>query len=1128
MSRITQWGVAVGAVSLIAAATAAYLHEHEGRERVASSASAVAAIDAGTPSRSFLHPDATRPPSKTTTAVGGPGSTRRYIVVFKDPALASYQGEVAGIGAPERHRDRDGTLRLDSRGYNARRYVGYLKTRQQQAETRMATIAGRSIRPRHTMQHALNGIIVDLTEREARDVRSMSDVRLVEAYREYRQDTDVGPRLIGAEPVWLGTNPGAPSPYKGEGIVVGILDSGINFGSPSFAAVGPVDGYTYTNPLGAGHYLGTCAPGGVDEGRCNSKLIGGYDFVCNYTNGAGDNVQYCNNTAYREEPGFADTNSHGSHVASTVAGNVRDVVYKGANLRISGVAPHANIIAYDVCYTDLGDGGGWCPNVSTAAAVDQAVADGIVKAINFSIGGGNNPWNDATSLAFLGATDAGIFVAAAAGNSGPGAGTTNHLEPWVSTTAATQHGRGDFASVINVTGPSPVPATVTQIFMNAGTGGVSQTATIPATTPLRISAGIGTTSDGCAAFPANAFAGAIAVIRRGGCTFSVKVNNATAAGAAAVVIANNQAGVLTPVVTGTTIPAFMVTQADGNALRDFGLANPATATAQIPLATVGLPNTPDALAGFSGRGPSGNYDVLKPDVAAPGVRILAVVAGDTISGHEQDIGMMDGTSMASPHQAGAAALMRQARPTWTVPEVKSALAMTATPTVYLEDQVSLAGPLARGSGRIRVDQAINAGLVLNETTAHYIAANPAIGGDPKTLNQPNLYNRSCYPTCTFYRTFRNTKTSASSFTVQLQGVTGTVSPLITVPGNGSLTVKFTIYAYSLPPTGAFSTGTVVLTPVSGGPVLRLPVAVAVQPPVATLPASRSLSIARNAVGSASFPLSNTGGSNLNYTFVNNGTGYQRLSDTVNGGLNWVYFSSIYTDPVTAGVQAHFAGDDFVVAQPTTLTTLYTEQYVWGGAALSASTNAITWSIYPDAGGVPAGNPLTNAGAAVWSYTAAPASAGLNVVGSDGNALMTLDLAAAGQTVNLPPGRYWLVVSDRATTTNRLTHYASSMSSGAPGFAGITIDSAGHGDWSATDDYPGLTLRIAGQVACGAPWISNTYPGSGVLARGASVQVATVVYGTGLASGSYSANVCVQSNDPVYPRIAMPLNLTVTP
>lgn len=1127
MSHIKKWGVAAGVSVLIAAAAAAaYQYTTNGSatpvltDDAAASASSAAAIPAGPAADSGSTGGANAAAGAASDARQGRGT---YIVVFKEAALASYKGTLPGIGAPERRRDKHGTLRLDAQGDNSQEYVDYLETRQQQMEARMSTMTGRDITPRLTMQHALNGMIVDLTESEAGNIGRMPDVRLVEAYREVPMDTDLGPQLIGAGPVWSGSNPGAPGPYRGESVVFGVIDSGINFGSPSFAGVGPTDGYAHVNPLGAGNYLGTCATGDVDAGRCNDKLIGGYDFVC----GAPANL--CGGTNIREEPGFGDTNGHGSHTASTAAGNTRDVVFSGNNLRISGVAPHANIIAYDVCYTNTSTGQGLCPNSSSVAAINQAIADGIVDTINFSIGGGADPWSDAVSLAFLNATDAGIYIAASAGNSGPGANTLGHNEPWVGSTAASQTGRNGFSYALMVTGPAPVPANLAPVLINEGSGGVSLSATIPGTTPLLISSGISGTSDGCAAYPANTFAGALAVIRRGTCSFAIKVNNAAAAGAIGVVIANNAAGVILPSVPGTTIPVFSVTQAEGDALATFGQANPTTATAQITFPPLPIPNTPDALASFSSRGPAGTYNLLKPDVTAPGVQILATISGTTsVTGSEQAIGLISGTSMASPHHAGAAILVRQARPTWTPPEIKSALAMTAAQTVLLEDQVTPANPFARGSGRLQVDKAINAGLVLNEITANYTAANPATGGDPTTLNQPNLFNRSCYPTCVFYRTFRNTGATATTYRVQLVGVSGSVTPIITVPGNGSLTVKFTVYGFSLAPNGTTSFGTAVLTPATGtAPVLRLPVGISVQPPTISMPSSLSSSLATNSAGSASFTIGNTGGSTLNYTFVNAGTAPGTLVNTTGTVTGSGFRSTSYTDPATAGNQAQFSADDFVLTQSTQITSLFVEGFTLVAPPLSTVSPNLTWSIYPDAGGLPAGNPRSSPGAAVWSYTAGATSAGVTTVSDANGDNISLSLTAAGQNVTLPPGRYWVVVNANSTFANRWNWFISTQVSGTSGIATISVSTTGTGAWAA-NATTGLSMQVRGLLPCGAPWISGTYATTGTLSRGTSRTALTAINSTGMAAGSYRGNVCVQSNDPATPVLAVPLSLTVIP
>ncbi len=1049
---------------------------------------------------------------------GSKDSRGTYIVIFREDALASYKGGAASqykLGA-------GGRQRIDVRSSESMKYVGYLQGKQLQMEQQMSGMIQRPLQVRRRMQHAVNGIVADLSAAEAARVSKMANVRLVEEYREYKQDTDVGPTLIGAPSAWAGTvgQPSGASAVQGEGIIAGLIDSGINFGSPSFAGTDPVDGYVHVNPMGAGVYLGTCGPGGDDEGRCNSKLIGGYDFVC----GAPANL--CGETDVLEEPGFGDTNGHGSHTASTTAGNRRNVVYDGASLRISGVAPRANIIAYDTCYTDAVTGQGLCPNVSTLAAINQAVADGV-DVINYSIGGGSQPWSEATSLAFLNAVDAGIYVAASAGNSGPGPNTLGHLEPWVGSTAAAQHGRGGFGTLMQVTGPAPVPAALQPVVMNNGTGGVSLTATIPGSTPLIVSPGIDTTSDGCAAFTAGAFTGGIAVIRRGSCSFSSKANNATDAGAIAVVITNNTTGGIIPSVPGTTVPVFGITQADGNALRDFYLANP-TAAAQIAFPAVGLPNVADALGSFSSRGPAGNFDLVKPDITAPGVNILAAVSGTTITGSEDAIDLYSGTSMASPHHAGAAALIHQARPGWTMPEVKSALMMTATTQVYTEDLVTLANPFARGSGRIRIDRAIKAGLVLNETTANFEAADPANGGNPASLNVASLAKGSCYPTCTFTRTFRNPGTSGGLWRISITGVTGTANPaLVWILPGATRSIDFTVDATNLPANGSFNFGEVLMElRQSGGVVdevssLRLPIAVAVAPPVVSVPPSVNATVNQGSNGSTSFNIGNTGGSNLNYTVTTTGNGTATVASALRGAVNSGFRNTIYTDASGSNL-AQFAADDFDLGQSTQITSLSSEGFVVSGALLTAAAVDLTWSIYPDAAGLPAGDPQSAPGAAVWTYTAAPTAAG---VSTDGGTI-GLNLAAAGQNVVLPAGKYWLVVNTRGIFSNRWAQFASVDGNGT--FAAITIDAGGTGAWALSNSFSGLSMTIKGSVPCGAPWFGAVTPASGSLVPTGVQSTSLELNSSSLAPATYGAIICVASNDPVTPVASVPVTLTVSP
>ena len=285
---------------------------------------------------------------------GAEGVGNQYIIVLRDAPAAEYRGNVPGLPAIQ---NVPGRNRPDMQSSAARAYVEYVSARQVEAEARIGQALGRTLSVSMRTQHALNAIVATLTPAEAASVRNLPEVLLLDPVRHVPMETDTGPAHIGAPAIWAGTAPGNPVAAQGEGMVIGIIDSGINFGSPSFAAVDPVDAYVHVNPLGSGNFLGSCTGGGVDVGRCNNKLIGGYDFVCNAPG------NQCGQPNIREEPGFGDTNGHGSHTASTAAGNRRLVVVSGNNRNIQGVAPRANIIAYDVCYTNTATGQGLCPNV---------------------------------------------------------------------------------------------------------------------------------------------------------------------------------------------------------------------------------------------------------------------------------------------------------------------------------------------------------------------------------------------------------------------------------------------------------------------------------------------------------------------------------------------------------------------------------------------------------------------------------------------------------------------------------------------------------------------------------------------------------------------------------------------
>lgn len=760
-----------------------------------------------------------------------------YIVVLREPPVAGYAGGDSRFEAIPRRADKGG--RLDVQSPQALAYADHLKQSQESFLERMGSRLGRPLHARMQMQHALNAVVLRLSADEAAALAADAEVLLVEARRDEVLHTDAGPNFIGAPQLWMGaagastevsifTNGvegGFGTPNRGAGVVVGIIDSGANLASPAFADPSP-DGYDHINPLGGTTRLGWCNPGtGTVTETCNDKVIGTWDFV--------DTVSpspSCLAGSYRETAGVGDENGHGSHTASTAAGNPWTVAVPNGNgltARISGVAPQAALVIYDACYSCTTNNGptGLCPNTSTAAAVNQAVADGVVDVINYSIGGGNNPWSDSVSLAMLSAQNAGILVSASAGNSGPGANTLGHREPWTMTVGASTHDRAVYSAQVSVQSPSP-PANLQNIGAVYATGSPTTALYGPIKYAEVAPLGCGTNNP----FPANYFSGTIALIDRGSCTFAEKFANAIGAGATGLIVANNSGG--PPVVMPSnpnTHPSAMISLPAGAALRTFVQANPgnnSSLTALTPSVRALDPALADVVASFSSRGPNSPsttfLDSIKPDVAAPGVSILAVYSTDFGA---NSVAFLQGTSMAAPHAAGAAALLKGAHPDWTPMEIKSALAMTAKTSMLKENGTTPADPFDRGAGRIQPFDAARAGLVLNETQANFQAANPANGGDPSTLNLASLANDACSPNCSFTRTFRSTEAAAVTWNVSITGVTGSASPSsFTIPAGGSQSVTFTIQSAGL--STAFSFGEVVLIPSSGNsPTLRIPIAV---------------------------------------------------------------------------------------------------------------------------------------------------------------------------------------------------------------------------------------------------------------------------------------------------------------
>lgn len=702
-----------------------------------------------------------------------------YIVRLADLPLATYDGSVVGFAATSpkiakkelfsklanskmSSQQVRNELRLDVKSTDAVQYTNYLEDKQQSFLSKARLSLGKQANVVYQYKNAFNGVAMRLTQEQAVKLAALDGVEYVERERMETMDTDTGPIHIGATQVWQGEGNSATN--MGEGVIIGMIDSGINTDHDSFADIGG-DGYDHTNPWGAGNYVGDCATDFVE--LCNDKLIGVRSYASvtdNY-----DDVEVFGTTPPAKNG--EDYGGHGSHTASTAGGNILKnvplvsgdtgklesdgIVNEAFSFeQISGVAPHANIVAYQICSPgNTGDKYTGCPGAAIVAALDDAVADGV-DVLNYSISGGGNPWASSTELGFLAAQEAGIFAAVSAGNDGPEAYTTSKNAPWYTVVGASTHGR---------TLDSFVTFNDESFAYSNGTGPVfSEVVTALPITAMSVDA---SNFEGCNAFAADSFKDAVAVISRGACAFSDKVTNAADAGATAVIVYNNTDGDVRLTMSGleaTTIPSVAISENSGKDLLD-ELASTSDTTISIDPAITLVVGQADDMADFSSRGPnSTTADIMTPSVTAPGVSIYAAYndqdfGNDVTVTAPADFAFLQGTSMSAPHTSGAGAVLKSAHPTWTPDNIRSALMMTATTDVRKEDGVTPADVFDMGSGSIRVNLATNTGLIMDETFGNYMKANPATGGIPLSLNIPSMTNTQCIDTCTWTRTFTATK-----------------------------------------------------------------------------------------------------------------------------------------------------------------------------------------------------------------------------------------------------------------------------------------------------------------------------------------------------------------------------------
>jgi len=588
-----------------------------------------------------------------------------YVVIMAADPVVAYEGGVEGLQATKPAKGE----KINPNSALVKKYEKFLEKEHHKV---LAAVGASPSVTTHNFTIALNGFAAQLTEVQAAEIAKQPGVALVLKDEMRYKTTDNSPTFLGL------TAPGGAwlKGYNGEGVVVGIIDTGIWPEHPSFAD----DGSYAPLPDYAGlpcEFGNTAANPNDAPFMCNNKLLGAYQMLATYRALTGADPD--------EFDSARDDDGHGSHTASTAAGNAGvEASIRGVSFgTVSGIAPRARIIAYKA----LGNLGGYTSDL--AAAIDQAVLDGV-DVINYSIGGGAGA-PGADDIAFLFAADAGVFVANSAGNDGPGAETVGSpaVWPWLTTVGASTQNRTFQGSV------------------ELGDGSVYYGASITAGTemaPLVDSAALG--NELCNPYRNPLFdadvSGKIVLCKRGTYARVEKSYAVYQAGGAGMVLYNtNDAQDLN---TDTHwLPTLHTNYTDGMAIKAY-IAGTAGPTAKINGGVFTEIEAP-WMASFSSRGPNlVAADLIKPDITAPGVNILAAASpfpdpGFVTGELFQSIG---GTSMSSPHVAGAFALVKQAHPEWSAAAAKSALMTTAYQDVKKEGGFAMADPFDMGSGHLDV------------------------------------------------------------------------------------------------------------------------------------------------------------------------------------------------------------------------------------------------------------------------------------------------------------------------------------------------------------------------------------------------------------------------------------------
>lgn len=762
--------------------------------------------------------------------------TGSYIVLLDEAPAASYDGGEAGL-APTKPEEGE---KLDTQSQDVQRYSTFLQERQDDvaAET--------GVTPQETYQITLNGFSASMSPEQAAKVAASKGVMGVFPDEIRHPDAVPSTEFLGLEGdggVWnrLGGIDSA-----GEGVVVGVVDTGIAPENPSFAgdalqATGNprLDGNNVVFDKGDGRQFVSERQGGEawTDAAYSTKLIGAKYFN---TGAAAAGFDF--------EPDYLsprDGDGHGSHTASTAAGNngvaasVEGVDF-GA---ISGVAPAAKVASYKACWVGpdpLVTTDDICALSDLLGAIDTAVADGV-DVINYSIGGGaaTTTWAP-DDISFFNAAQAGVFVSVSAGNDGPGSSTADHASPWYTTVAAstipTYEG--------TVTLPSGFIAAGASITVPFGTS-VTDEVVVAADVAAAGDAGANASLCFLGSLDPAQVAGKIVVCDRGTNARVEKSQEVAAAGGVGMILVNVIPGSLDN--DFHAVPTVHIDAQYRDALLADVRANPGSTATLTSGNTTGVETPTPVVAGFSSRGPmlADGSDILKPDVSAPGVAILA--AAQNGPDEAPAFQFLSGTSMSSPHVAGLGALYLGANPDATPAEIKSALMTTAYNTVNADGSDNI-DPFAQGAGHVDPTKYLDAGLLYLNGPVDWAGFVQKLGyydfGLPETdeidgsdLNIASIAIGTLSKEQTVTRTVTSTRAGTYTASASVPGLNVAVSPSTLTFGAAGEAQTFTVtVSNDSAPVEEWATGFLTWT---GGDGTQVRSPLAIKPVTADAPAEVS-------------------------------------------------------------------------------------------------------------------------------------------------------------------------------------------------------------------------------------------------------------------------------------------------